>query len=233
MSPIELGKFIATLRNEKNLTQEELADKLYIDKRKISRWECGTSMPEFDMLIKLSEILDVSLYELSICKRIENESLPRKIINKFKNINDFKKYSIRKKIRIIINIIFIILFIITLVYTVKYSNSVAIYELQSMDDNYYINGNYVEAKELNLFNIKHIGTKGKTRKKLVDCEYEIYSNNTRFFYIPNDSDKLTSYHELDKPNKLNSIITLNGKCKNNDSFSFDIKLIKKYDNKLF
>ena len=62
MNPIELGKFIAKLRNEKKLTQEELAEKLYIDKRKISRWECGNSIPDFDMLIKLSEILDVSLY---------------------------------------------------------------------------------------------------------------------------------------------------------------------------
>ena len=93
MNPIELGKFIASLRNEKNLTQEELAEILYIDKRKISRWECGTSVPEFDMLIKLSEILDVSLYELSISKRIENEKLTRKIINKFKTIKDYKKYT--------------------------------------------------------------------------------------------------------------------------------------------
>ena len=98
MNPIEFGKFIATLRNEKNLTQEELAEKLYIDKRKVSRWECGTSIPEFDMLIKLSEILDISLFELSICKRIENESITRKIINKFKNIKDFRKYKAKKKI---------------------------------------------------------------------------------------------------------------------------------------
>ena len=34
MNPIELGKFLANLRNEKNLTQEELADKLFIDKKK-------------------------------------------------------------------------------------------------------------------------------------------------------------------------------------------------------
>ena len=66
MNPIELGKFIASLRAEKNLTQEELAEILFIDKRKVSRWECGTSTPEFDMLIKLSEILDVLLYELSM-----------------------------------------------------------------------------------------------------------------------------------------------------------------------
>ena len=93
MNPIELGKFIANLRNEKNLTQEDLAEELFIDKRKISRWECGTSIPDFDMLIKLSTILDVSLYELSVCKKIENESLTRRIINKFKSVKDYKKYT--------------------------------------------------------------------------------------------------------------------------------------------
>ena len=86
MNSIELGKFLANLRNEKGLTQQELADKLYIDKRKVSRWECGTSIPEFDILIKLSEILDVSLYELSICKRLNKEKLSTKTINKFKSI---------------------------------------------------------------------------------------------------------------------------------------------------
>ena len=113
MNPIELGKFIAKLRNEKKLTQEELAEKLYIDKRKISRWECGNSIPDFDMLIKLSEILDVSLYELSICKRIENESLNRKIINKFKSIKDLNKYNGKAKLKFIIIFILLIVLLIS------------------------------------------------------------------------------------------------------------------------
>ena len=97
MNPIELGKFIANLRNEKHITQEELADKLFIDKRKISRWECGTSLPEFDMLIKLSEILDVSLYELSICQRIEDETILEKAKTKIRSIKDLKRLNKKRK----------------------------------------------------------------------------------------------------------------------------------------
>ncbi len=150
MNPIELGKFIASLRNEKNLTQEELAEKLFIDKRKISRWECGTSIPELDMLIKLSEILDVSLYELSIAKRIENDTLTKKVINKFKSIKDFKKYKLKKKIKMIILIIFFIIFLITSTYTIKYNDTVEIYKLKSIDDKYYLNGDYIRAKDYTL-----------------------------------------------------------------------------------
>lgn len=247
MNPIEFGKFIATLRNEKNLTQEELAEKLYIDKRKVSRWECGTSIPEFDMLIKLSEILDISLFELSICKRIENESITRKIINKFKNIKDFRKYKAKKKIGIIMSIILFIILVITTIYTIKYNNTVNIYELQSLDDKYSIEGNYIRTNDYSMFNITSIGIAHNSKKEnetiFKNCEYEILDNNIRVFYIINNDEKYmntykTQYHDSMKQNvNLSTTVNLNIKCTTNNkktnTYSFDIKLLKKYDNKLF
>lgn len=244
MSPIELGKFIASLRNEKNLTQEELAEKLYIDKRKISRWECGTSIPEFEMLIKLSEILDVSLYEFSICQKIENESLHRKIINKFKSIKDFKKYKAIKKIKIISLIIFFILFIITSTFTIKYNNSAEIYKLESLDEDYYLDGTFVSSNNYSLFFIKNIQhTKdGKIDDSITfnNCEYQIYDNNVKKIHIQKNNneeknEKFNSiFHELDHRKKLNNNIELKIKCiiNNNkiDYYSFNAKLVEKYSN---
>lgn len=245
MNPIELGKFIANLRNEKNLTQEELAEKLYIDKRKISRWECGTSTPEFDMLIKLSEILDVSLYELSICKRIENESITRKVINRFKSIKDFKKYQTKKKLKVILLIIFFIIFIITATYTIKYNNTVEIYELRSLEDKYYLEGNYIKNNNLNLFYIKRLViNNNKNTQKTINfnnCEYGVYNNTDRLFHVANSNDtglyKHDSAYKIQKNIKLNDIISIKIKCANNnkkiDNYSIDTELLKKYDNKLF
>ena len=245
MNPIELGKFIAKLRNEKNLTQEELAEKLFIDKRKISRWECGTSIPEFDMLIKLSEILDVSLYELSICKRIENESLTRKLINKFKSAKDFNKYQTRKKIKTILFIILFIILIITTSYTIKYNDTVEIYKLISLDEKYSVEGHYVKTKDFNLFYIKQINFTSYDKKSestnFSNCEYEFYDNDHRLFHILNDSyQKSNSNTELtfyDIPQNINDSISLTVNCLKghikNNSYSFNIKLIKKYSNKLF
>ena len=247
MNPIAFGKFIASLRNEKNLTQEELAEKLFIDKRKVSRWECGTSMPEFDMLIKLCEIFDISLYELSICKRIENEKIRTKLVNKFINIKDFRKYNAKKKVKIILIIILFIILVITSFYTIKYNDTVGIYELRSLNDQYNLEGSYIRTNNYSYFSINNIGVVTKDKKEnesiFKNCEYEVIDNNIRKFYILNNNKKyINSYETHYSDNmtnnniKLNNIITLKIKCINNkkvNNFTFDVKLSKKYDNKLF
>ena len=59
-----IGKFIASLRKEKQLTQEQLAERLGINSRSISRWENGTSMPDYAVLPFLAKELGVSVAEL-------------------------------------------------------------------------------------------------------------------------------------------------------------------------
>ena len=55
MNKAKVGKFIAKLRNEKKLTQEQLAEKLNVTSYKtISKWECGT-IPDFETMEKLSK----------------------------------------------------------------------------------------------------------------------------------------------------------------------------------
>jgi len=237
MNPIELGKFIAKLRNDKKLTQEELAEKLFIDKRKISRWECGTSMPEFDMLIKLSEILDVSLYELSICKRIEKEGLTRKIINKFRNAKDYKKYNIKNKVKQIIKVLLFIILIITLSFTINHYNTIGIYKLTSLDENYYIEGNYIYTKKFNLLYIKNLYVNNKEKLiKSSDCEYELYSDDTRLLHIINDNKKQITYYETKYQRKIKDVVTLEVTCRNNkkiDNYKFNIELKKIYNNRFF
>ncbi len=241
MNPIELGKFIASLRNEQNLTQEELAEMLYIDKRKISRWECGTSVPEFDMLIKLSEILDVSLYELSIAKRIENEKLTRKIINKFKTIKDYKRFNTRKKIKIIIFIILGILLLITSSYTIKYNDTVEIYQLDSADENYFFDGNYIKTSNFNYFFVKNSSiisnNKNNINLLLSNCNYEVLDNNKRLFLATNNNDKLKTYAYNNFYNTINNdILTMKVNCTSNDiitgQYNFNIKVKQIYNNSL-
>lgn len=73
MNQEEIGKLIKEKRNEKGLTQSELAEKLNISSYKtISKWENGIYLPDISLLIELSEILNVSLYELLGGKEKEN-----------------------------------------------------------------------------------------------------------------------------------------------------------------
>ena len=64
MDQIKIGKFIAALRKEKGLTQEQLGEKLGVTNKTISRWENGNYMPDVEMLSLLSKEFDVSINEL-------------------------------------------------------------------------------------------------------------------------------------------------------------------------
>ncbi|WP_024345729.1 helix-turn-helix domain-containing protein [Lacrimispora indolis] len=64
MDQIKIGKFIASCRKEKNLTQAQLAEKLGITDRAISKWETGKSMPDTGLMPELCELLGISVNEL-------------------------------------------------------------------------------------------------------------------------------------------------------------------------
>ena len=64
MDQQKIGAFLKELRKEKNITQEELAEKMLVSRRTVSRWETGTNMPDMDILIDISEFYDVDLREI-------------------------------------------------------------------------------------------------------------------------------------------------------------------------
>jgi len=68
---VKFGAFVAELRKEKGITQKELAEKLAISDKAISKWETGNSIPDVAILVPLAEELDVSVTELLECRKIE------------------------------------------------------------------------------------------------------------------------------------------------------------------
>lgn len=70
MDQIKIGKFIATLRKEKDLTQEQLGEKLGVTNKTISRWENGNYMPDIEILSLLSKEFDVSINEFISGERL-------------------------------------------------------------------------------------------------------------------------------------------------------------------
>ncbi len=73
MDNLKFGKFIKELRKEKNMTQKELAEKLYLTDKAISKWERGLSFPDITILNSISEIFDVSVTEILHGERGEKE----------------------------------------------------------------------------------------------------------------------------------------------------------------
>ena len=64
MDQIKIGKFIAECRKNQNLTQMQLAEKLNITDRAVSKWERGKSMPDSSIMLELCEILKISVNDL-------------------------------------------------------------------------------------------------------------------------------------------------------------------------
>ena len=64
MDQAKIGTFLQALRKENNLTQEQLAEKMNVSRRTISRWETGSNMPDLDVLIELSDFYSVDLREI-------------------------------------------------------------------------------------------------------------------------------------------------------------------------
>lgn len=64
MNAKKIGLFIQTLRKEKKITQEELAQKLFVDRATVSKWETGNYIPSPEILLKLSKLFEVSVNEL-------------------------------------------------------------------------------------------------------------------------------------------------------------------------
>lgn len=78
MNQMDIGKFIANCRKEKGFTQVQLAEKLNITDRAVSKWETGKGMPDSSIMLELCQILDISVNELLNGERIEAENVNRK-----------------------------------------------------------------------------------------------------------------------------------------------------------
>ena len=69
------GIFIMNIRKEKKMTQRQLADKLYITDKAVSKWERGLSFPDISMLMSLAKVLELDVSELLNCKKGKKEDI--------------------------------------------------------------------------------------------------------------------------------------------------------------
>ena len=74
MNQIKIGRFIAECRKKANLTQMQLAEKLGITDKAVSKWERGVAMPDTSIMLELCDILSISVNELLSGERINMEN---------------------------------------------------------------------------------------------------------------------------------------------------------------
>lgn len=100
------GEFVSKLRKEQGMTQKELAEKLFVSDKAVSKWERGQSLPDITMLNPLAEALGVTAAELLNCGKIEGEKVDAsqvdEIVEKAIELNKEPDISKRKRFKIYI-----------------------------------------------------------------------------------------------------------------------------------
>lgn len=97
MNQEKIGKYIVECRKKKNMTQQELAEKLRVSDRTIGNWENGRNMPDLSLFKPLSEILGISIAELLDGGKIDKNNIAYKSEEILTNTINYQTEKIRKK----------------------------------------------------------------------------------------------------------------------------------------
>ena len=136
-----LSENIKYYRKQKGMSQEELALKLNVVRQTVSKWEQNLSVPDSEMLIKLSEVFDVSVSTLlgESISETDTKTELEKISQKLENLNSMMAEKNMRNRRILLTVVavclilmatlmlvFAVVFLISLIYVVSPESSVAI-----------------------------------------------------------------------------------------------------------
>ena len=141
MNQEKIGKFLADVRKEKGLTQQELAKIVGVTDRAISNWENGRRMPDISLFKVLCEALDISLNELLAGEKIlveEKEKRSEEILLKTLTKEERNKKRLQKSFYLLGISVFLLILIIFFIYKTMYPNI----------DIYKVDFNYLDQDEL-------------------------------------------------------------------------------------
>jgi transcriptional regulator with XRE-family HTH domain len=134
-----IGTFIRELREEKNISQQKLADMIPIDRSVLSKWERGIVIPPIDKMKKLCDFFGVTFDELISGERQTKSNREEHQLKLFEFIIDKDKHYRKARRIAIILVVILILFIFLSYYFFQTYNTEKIYRVYGESDNYSIN----------------------------------------------------------------------------------------------
>lgn len=112
MDQNKIGKFILELRKEKNMSQKELAQKIGVTDRAISKWENGRGMPDLSLMKPLCKELDITINDLLSGERIDEKDYQSKLEENILNTINYSNQLLIKSLLFYISVFFSGIFII-------------------------------------------------------------------------------------------------------------------------
>jgi len=178
MNTNKIGNFITKLRKEKNLTQIELANKLNVSDKAVSRWETGKNLPDVSILENLARELSVSVSELLLGEKIEDKDFKEKSEYNTINTLNYTKEKLEKKNKNIFVVMILLVFLIfvtsslylTTITITEFNSTIKHYEIiykKSLEDDniksyanilktYYSLGDEIDYKKLAIFMVEKL-----------------------------------------------------------------------------
>lgn len=240
----KVGNLISKERQKINLTQEKLGDTLYVTRQAVSKWERGKCMPDYDSLIKLSELFSITLNELIAGERINTTNK-----NMIDNIMiDALKDKDKKRVILSIIfgiIIFILLFLFLSYYFVSTYNKLRVFKFSGENENYFITNiigvfsneqAYIKLNPISSFNNKDFDYIElyylKNDNKNVLCKtsdsnilISEFNGYEEYFHYKNINDLVNNlYIDIYKNDQLETI-----KLQSLELYSNNSLIFKKYD----
>ena len=125
MNQEKIGKFIADCRKSKKLTQLELAEKLGVSDKSVSKWETGKCMPDLSLFKPLCEELNITINELLSGEKLDKKDYQNKLEENIVNIVDYND----KKSDVFGYIIFSFIGILSMIIGISFHNTNFIFPL--------------------------------------------------------------------------------------------------------
>ena len=231
MNQEKIGKFISKCRKNKNMTQQELAEKLGVSDRTVGNWENGRNMPDLSLFKPLCDELDISINDLMSGERIKKEQYQEKLEENIVNLTVGNKKIFNKKLKIFSSLLaFLLIIFIAIVYIYNFYELDVRYDGRlmkcSFNDNvltYKIIGNsvlntkYVERmingekymffhSTINIYNKRHSNWEyGESLAKVVNNEQIPFGFEWTFDKEKDQSQKINVYYTnkpLEKIDKM-------------------------------
>ena len=109
MDQVKIGQFIKSIRKQKSLTQREVAERLSISEKTVSKWETGNGLPEVSLMLPLCELLGISVNELLSGERLDEKRYFEKAEQ---NIMSLMKEKAEAKKKLVMSVIFAVITIL-------------------------------------------------------------------------------------------------------------------------
>ena len=192
MDQEKIGKFIFSRRNKLKLTQMELANKIGVTDKAVSKWERGKGMPDYSLFIPLCDALGITVNELLAGERNTKDD---EIITKYMKEKDKKN-----KVKIISVVIVSVLILFCFVFGIFFFNSyktIKMYELIAINDNFsYTNGTYLESKITTVFTEGQfkINNPAIEEKDIIDKKFAI-KDDGKYYWFGNVEPGAMSYEK--------------------------------------